>query len=225
MKAHLALGVLIARGISALPSNVLTERAAAANGTVTYAGVNIAGFDFGCLTDGSQDPKKAVPPVNGLGGPDGAAQMSHFVKDDHFNIFRLPVGWQYLTGSTLSSTSTLNAGNLQKYDQLVQACLRSASTTVCVLDIHNYARWNKQIIGQGGPTNAQFVGLWTQLAAKYKGETRIAFGLMNEPHEVDINKWADTLQLVVNAIRGAGATTQMSEPETYLAICLIADLE
>jgi endoglucanase len=149
-------------------------------------------------------PKKAVPPVNGLGGP---------------------VGWQYLTGSTLSSTSTLNAGNLQKYDQLVQACLKSASTTVCVIDIHNYARWNKQIIGQGGPTNAQFVGLWTQLAAKYKGETRIAFGLMNEPHEVDLTKWADTLQLVVSAIRGAGATTQMSERKPDLALYFNADLK
>jgi hypothetical protein len=36
MKAYLALGALIARVISALPSNILTERGAAANGTVTY---------------------------------------------------------------------------------------------------------------------------------------------------------------------------------------------
>jgi hypothetical protein len=82
---------------------------------------------------------------------------------------------------------------------------------VCIIDIHNYARWTKGIIGQGGPTNAQFVNLWTQLATKYKGTANIAFGVMNEPHEVDIDKWADTVQQVVTAIRGAGATTQMSE--------------
>lgn len=133
--------------------------------------------------------------------------MSHFVKDDKFNIFRLPVGWQYLVSSP---GGTLNSANLQKYDQLVQACLKTSSNTVCVIDIHNYARWNKQIIGQGGPTNAQFVSLWTQLATKYKSESKIAFGVMNEPHEVDITKWADTVQQVVTAIRGAGATTQMS---------------
>jgi hypothetical protein len=34
---------------------------------------------------------------------------------------------------------------------------------------------------------------------------------MNEPHDVDINKWAATVQLVVTAIRGAGATTQISK--------------
>ena len=54
------------------------------------------------------------------------------------------------------------------------------------------------------------MNLWTQLATKYKGEANIAFGVMNEPHEVDITKWAATVQEVVTAIRGAGATTQMS---------------
>lgn len=39
------------------------------------AGVNIAGFDFGCLTDGSQKTTSVVPPLSGQGGPDGAAQM------------------------------------------------------------------------------------------------------------------------------------------------------
>jgi endoglucanase len=124
------------------------------------------------------------------------------------NIFRLPVGWQYLTASNVGGN--LNSANLQKYDQLVQSCLNSAGDTVCIIDIHNYARWNGQIIGQGGPSDAQFVALWTALATKYKGQSRIAFGLMNEPHEVDINKWATTLQSVVTAIRNTGATSQIS---------------
>lgn len=51
----------------------------------------------------------------------------------------------------------------------------------------------------------------TQLATKYKSNPNVAFGLMNEPHEVDINKWADTLQQVVTGIRNAGAISQMSK--------------
>lgn len=46
----------------------------------------------------------------------------------------------------------------------------------CVID----ARWNGQIIGQGGPTNDQFVNLWTQLATKYASQEKVMFGLMNE---------------------------------------------
>lgn len=172
---------------------------------VKYAGVNIAGFDFGCQTDGSQNISNAYPPVKALGGPDGAAQMQHFAKSDNMNLFRLPVGWQYLLNNKLGGT--LDADNFAKYDQLVQACL--ATGAACVIDVHNYARWNGQIIGQGsGPTNDDFVNLWTQLATKYKSVDNIMFGLMNEPHQVDITKWATTVQLAVAAIRGAGATTQ-----------------
>jgi endoglucanase len=63
--------------------------------------VNIAGFDFGCLTDGSQNISKVYPPVRTLNGPDGEAQMQHVAKEDNMNIFRLPVGWQYLVNNKL----------------------------------------------------------------------------------------------------------------------------
>jgi len=75
------------------------------------------------------------------------------------------------------------------------------------------ARWNGQIIGQGGPTNAQFTNLWTQLASKYGSNDKIIFGLMNEPHDVpDIDKWAATVQEVVTAIRGVAKTNMIALP-------------
>jgi endoglucanase len=137
--------------------------------------------------------------------PDGAGQMKHFYKDDHMNIFRLPVGWQYLVNNNLGGT--LDSTNLGYYDQLVQSCLSTGA--YCIIDIHNYARWNGGIIGQGGPTNDQFVSVWKQLATKYASQSRIWFGTMNEPHDVpSITTWAATVQAVVTAIRNAGATSQ-----------------
>ncbi len=173
--------------------------------TECTAGINIAGFDFGCGTDGTCDISKAYPPLTSLGGPDGAGQMSHFVRDDHLNIFRLPVAWQYLVNNNLGGT--LDAGKLANYDQLVQACLATGAS--CIIDIHNYARWNGQIIGQGGPTNAQFASVWSQLATKYRSTANIIFGVMNEPHDLDVNTWAVSVQAAVTAIRSAGATTQI----------------
>lgn len=169
--------------------------------------MNIAGFDFGCLTDGSDNITDVYPPLSALGGPDGAGQMSHFVTKDNLNIFRLPVGWQYLVNNVLGGT--LDATNSGKYDQLVQACLATGAS--CIVDIHNYARWNGGIIGQGGPTNAQFTSLWTQLATKYKSQSKVIFGVMNEPHDLDVPTWATTVQAAVTAIRSAGATSQISE--------------
>lgn len=132
--------------------------------------------------------------------------MQHFVNDDKMNVFRLPVGWQFLTGNNLGGT--LNSQNLARYDSLVQACLSTGA--LCILDLHNYARWNGAIVGQGGPSNAQLVSLWTQLANKYGSHSQIAFGVMNEPHDVpSITTWAATVQEVVTAIRQTGATSNI----------------
>lgn len=118
------------------------------------------------------------PPLGGNGG-DGPSQMTHFAQVDKFNIFRLPVAWQYLQDTP---GAPLNTGNLGTYDQLMQACLKTGAH--CILDIHNYARWDGKIIGQpGGPTNDQFADVWSQLATKYATEGKVVMGLMNEPHD------------------------------------------
>ena len=140
---------------------------------VSFAGVNIAGFDFGCGTDGTCTVSGVVDP-----GSTGISQIKHFVTDDGLNAFRLPVGWQYLVNNQLGGT--LDSTNFGNYDKLVQGCL-SSGAAMCIVDIHNYARWNGQIVGQGGPTNAQFASLWSQIATKYSSDSKVAFGVMNKP--------------------------------------------
>lgn len=67
--------------------------------------------------------------------------MQHFVNDDGFNLFRLPVGWQFLTNDVL--TGAIDSANLAEYDALVQACLATGAS--CIIDVHNYARWNGEV--------------------------------------------------------------------------------
>jgi endoglucanase len=83
----------------------------------------------------------------------------------------------------------------------MQACLKTGA--YCVIDIHNFARWNGGIIGQGGPTDAQFADLWTQLATKYASNSFVMFELMNEPHDIDLPTWVTSCQAAVTAIRKA----------------------
>ncbi|KAI2613336.1 glycoside hydrolase family 5 protein [Hypoxylon sp. NC1633] len=168
---------------------------------VQFLGVAIAGGDFGCQIDGSCPTSSTQLPINN----DGVAQMQHFVEADGINVLRLPTSWQFLVNNKLGGN--LDSGNLSKYDQLMQACL--ATGAHCMIDIHNFARWNGGIIGQGGPTDDQFVSLWRQLATKYGNNEKVVFELMNEPHDLDIGVWAATCQKVVTAIREAGATSQM----------------
>lgn len=159
----------------------------------------------------------------GKGNTDGAAQIQHFVQQDGLNMFRLPVTWQFLInsnnlngtavtnvslGALPTSDGKLDQNNTAQYDQLVRSCLATGS--MCIIDIHNYARFEGQVIGQGGPTNEQFASLWSQLATMYRNESKVIFGVMNEPHDLpNLSMWADSVQAAVTAIRTAGATTQM----------------
>ncbi|KAI0527941.1 endoglucanase 2 [Xylaria bambusicola] len=172
----------------------------AAFAKVQFLGVAIAGGDFGCQIDGTCPPESAQLPLN-----DGPNQMNHFVKEDGVNLLRIPTSWQFLVNGQLGSD--LDASKLSQYDQLVQSCLDTGA--YCMIDIHNFARWNGQIIGQGGPTDEQFASFWGQLAGNYATSDKIIFELMNEPHDLDVGIWAQTCQKAVTAIREAGATSQM----------------
>ena len=70
-------------------------------------------------------------------------------------------------------------------------------------------QWYSGIVGQSGVTTDDLTSLWSQLASKYRGNGNVIFGIMNEPHDLDINEWATTAQACVTAIRQAGATSQM----------------
>jgi endoglucanase len=78
------------------------------------------------------------------------------------------VSWQFLINTTTppsgNSSGTLDPTNFGQYDQLVQACLVTGAS--CIIDIHNYARFENKIIGQGGPSDADFANLWSQIATK-----------------------------------------------------------
>ncbi|KFY35568.1 hypothetical protein V494_05802 [Pseudogymnoascus sp. VKM F-4513 (FW-928)] len=179
-----------------------------ASAKVWLAGVNIAGFDFGCgNTNGDYTSASVTAPLASQGHADGLGQMKHFANDKGLNVFRLPVCWQYLVNNVPGGT--LDSNNFGVYDQLVQGCL--ATGAYCVVDIHNYARWGGQIVGQSGGaiTNENLASVWYQLAAKYASQSKVIFGVMNEPHDLDIGTWATTVQWAVDSIRNAGATSQM----------------
>ncbi|KAL1737745.1 glycoside hydrolase superfamily, partial [Schizophyllum fasciatum] len=104
---------------------------------------------------------------------------------------------------------SIDEGFFTRYDATVQSALSSSTSPYVILDLHNYARFNNAIVGQGGPSNEDLAGLWSQIAKRYADNEKIIFGVMNEPHDLNsVETWVDTVQVVVNAIREAGATSQ-----------------
>ncbi|KAJ4464092.1 glycoside hydrolase superfamily [Lentinula edodes] len=191
---------------SSVKSTTTSSSVAAASSSATSSasssslgfrgGVNTAGYDFSVYTDGSFSGTGVTPP---------SSQYAHFANQGA-NVFRIPFAWQLMTptvGGTIDSTF------FAEYDATVQAALASGDDVYVILDLHNYARWNGAVVGQGGPTNDEFASLWSQLATKYASNDRIIFGLMNEPHDLSsLSDWADSVQAAVTAIRQVGATSQ-----------------
>ncbi|TID24014.1 glycoside hydrolase family protein [Venturia nashicola] len=179
---------------------------------VSFAGTNLAGFDFGNKEDGSVVASEIVEltgPSHGT-APPVVAQLDHFIAQG-LNTFRLPVAWQYLVNYQLDGHLDAS-GNFGMYDRLVRACL-DAGAAMCIIDVHNYARWNGNIVGQSGsgfdkPENRHLCSLWWQLAAWYKDEKRVAFDIMNEPHTLDMEMWVETVQWAVNSIRSATGSNE-----------------
>ncbi|EJT97750.1 hypothetical protein DACRYDRAFT_127563 [Dacryopinax primogenitus] len=148
-------------------------------------GVNTAGYDFMVYTDGSFDGPGTQPPLY---------QYGHF-SPQGTNLYRLPFAWQLATPT------------LHYYNEVVQTAL--ATNAYVILDVHNYARWNGEIINQGGPTIEQYASLWYQMASFYKNEPRVIYGLMNEPHDLPDNSlWPPAVQGAINAVRAAGSVSQ-----------------
>lgn len=117
----------------------------------------------------------------------------------------LALTWQYLCGD--NAGNDFDSEKMGHFDKLVQTCLDTGA--YCMIDLHNFARFDGGIIGQGGPSDEVFANFWSQMAKFYAKNDKIIFGLMNEPHDLDIDLWADSCQAAVTAIRKAGATSQM----------------
>ncbi|KAI7781234.1 cellulase [Diaporthe eres] len=201
--------------ITALANLDAADDVSGQHGKAEFVGMNICGFDFGCNQKGFCDLSKIDAPLTNVPpaytDPDdplnnGTAQMVHFATADNFNVFRLPVSWQYLVNNDLGGP--LDPTTFGYYDQLVRGCLSTGA--YCMIDLHNYARWDGKRIGEDdGPSVAQFADLWGKVAANYKHDDRVWFGTMNEPYDLpSLPSWKDAVQAAVTAIREAGAATQ-----------------
>ena len=75
-----------------------------------------------------------------------------------------------------------------------------------------------KIVGQDGPSIEAFAKLWEMLTGKFGKEEKIAYGLINEPHEVDMAVWSKACQAAVTAIRGAGGKGMILIPGMFIPV-------
>ena len=173
--------------------------AASPGAAASLTGVNLAGAEFGGLK-GAYGKAYIYP---------AAGEMAAFAALGA-NTFRLPVRWERLAPV---AGGALDPAEIARLDAAI-ATANGLGVTV-IIDVHNYARFAGKTLGKpGGPTPAAFADLWARLAARYRGNPRVAFGLMNEPVNIGAREWAAVAADAVAAIPRTGATNLVRVPGT-----------
>lgn len=75
-----------------------------------------------------------------------------------------------------------------------------------------FARYKGNPIGSAAVPNSAFADLWARLAQLHKDNSKVVFGLMNEPNNISTVQWFAAAQAAINAIRAAGATNLIMVP-------------
>ncbi|CAN5950581.1 unnamed protein product [Sphagnum jensenii] len=167
-----------------------------------YFGVNFSGAEFGNSTDGAYNWN-----ANLVWFPQGHYD---YFKGKGFNAIRLCISWDALQPN-------INYGFAAPYLANVQAAIDMATKDglTVILDVHNYARKNGDIIGSAALPNSAFADLWTRLANLYKGYSNLIMAIMNEPHDMATSQWISAANAAIAAIRATGATNMILVPGNY----------
>ena len=101
-----------------------------------------------------------------------------YYKGVGLRAIRLPLYWEDMQPIFGGS---LNARYLQHTREFLDVA--QANGMKVLIDLHNYARYRKVLIGSPDVPVASFASFWKRLVAELKSHPAIfAWGLMNEPH-------------------------------------------
>ncbi|KAG8744341.1 hypothetical protein FRC10_010321 [Ceratobasidium sp. 414] len=119
------------------------------------------------------------------------------------NTFRIPFMVERLVPPANGLTGAFDATYFNSLKTTVEYITGKGG--YAAIDPHNYMRYNGSVI----TSTTDFAKFWTNLSSQFKSNSHVIFDIMNEPHDMDPSVVFALNQAAVNAIRAAGATTQL----------------
>lgn len=159
-------------------------------------GVNLSGAEFGSKVPGAHNTDYSYQARwNGYHGHVQYAASGA-------TVFRLPFKWERIQQQPLGK---LIGAELDMLVSTVRDYIRLGAHVI--LDVHNYAKYNGELA-----TSERLVSLWQQLTDIFAPDTRVIFGIMNEPANIDVAAWWQIAQDTVDAIRARGSRNLVLVP-------------
>ncbi|MCU0490369.1 MAG: glycoside hydrolase family 5 protein [Chloroflexaceae bacterium] len=179
-----------------------------AAGKVTYTGVNLASAEFGIDPFGTA-PSGSFPGSNPTNWIYPTRQEVDYFTSKGMNFFRIPFAWERMQPQEYGA---LDATSINGLRDLVNYITQTKGATA-LIDMHNYAFRYQQPLGRV-VSNDSFRDVWRRLANEFKGNSKVFFGLMNEPHDTNSDRqgtriWRESAQAAIDGIRSTGATNKI----------------
>jgi endoglucanase len=184
--------------IAAAALAVALSHAPAALAQSLGGGVNLSGAEFG---------ESQLPGTYGANYTYPTSAEVDYYLDQGMSLFRIPFRWERMQRSQYAALDGAESARLQSI-----VAYATGQGAHVILDPHNYARYNGSVVGSSAVPNAAFADFWSRLAAQYKGNPRVIFGLMNEPHDLPTEQWVAAANAAIAAIRAAGASNLILVP-------------
>lgn len=134
------------------------------------------------------------------------SQIDYFAAKGFSNI-RLTFGWETVQGKL---DGPLNADFVSEVRTVVEYAASQGIDVV--LDIHNYGKYDGQLIGSPSVPVSAFADLWSRIASEFVNDENVRFGLMNEPQQEQATDWLFMVNSAIAAIRDTGADQQILVP-------------
>lgn len=120
------------------------------------------------------------------------------------NVFRLPFKWERVQPELRGPLDMTGKTGMPPVQDLV-AYITSKGAKV-ILDVHNYARYDKQPMQADEEWKNSFADFWGKLASLYRNDPNVIFGIMNEPgNHLSWLQWSELQNAAIASIRHAGA--------------------
>jgi Endoglucanase len=172
--------------------------------STSFRGVNLAGAEWACTA--------GQTPLEGTDYLWVSHQDIDYLASKGVAFARLLFSWEILQPS-------LNGNLALAYESTMRDRVSYATGKgmKVMIEPHGgeytrFARYKGDPVGSVAVPHSAFADLWRRLAELHLGNSKVIFGLMNEPNNISTSQWFAAAQAAIDAIRATGATNMIMVP-------------
>ena len=182
-----------------------------------FRGTNLAGMEM-LYSDYDQ----ASGPVADTNYPVYDTRDIDYFAGKGISAFRFLFSWEAVQPHLGDTIPYADGGNYQAYFDNYQRIVNYATGLGIQVIVEPWqadsgggaggARWRGDLVGSAQVPIAAFADFWGRMAANFRDNPLVSYGLVNEPNSMSTATWFSAAQAAVTAIRGAGSAQRIYVP-------------